>query len=155
MHDRKGSVHPQTCPVGESDDTVEGDPLVGLEEFPDGGYMTSVLPQGITEMILLPVELLCPVLTVLPTVDLPLVVLCLDDEHPVSRHDHVVYLGAVSAALEEKVVDDEVLILRKPRKKDPHHLLTALPLGYLEDDDKREEADDKNDSKETGIHRLS
>lgn len=75
--------------------------------------MALVLPNGITELRLASIDVLRPHLAVSPSIDVPCVVLGLNDKDAIGGNHHVVYLRAVSVVLQQEVIDNLVLLLRQ------------------------------------------
>lgn len=73
--------------------------------------MPFILPERIPQCIFVTVDVLGPKLTVLTSVNPAPIILGLNNEYPIDRNDHVIYLCTVSSLLNQEVIDNLILVL--------------------------------------------
>ena len=112
----------------ERDDAVEIGP-VDSEPFRQRADVQVVLAQRVLEAALLPVDRLRPLGAILIAENPPRIVLRLDDEDAVLRHDDVVNLRRRPVRQGKvDVVENDVLLRQPPPKPGRYRLLPALPF---------------------------
>lgn len=113
-----------------------------FQDASQGTDMASILQDGIVELILVTVDVLCPVLGVLPAVNPTVVVLGFYDENAIDRHHQMVNLRTPFGRRNCHVVQHPVLVLRQMVQLPSNDLLPDLALRWDEPSEQEEEADD-------------
>lgn len=132
--------------AGESHDGHNRKRLKLFQDASQGTDMTGILKDRIIELILVTVDVLRPVLGVLPAVNPAIVVLGLDDEDAIYRHDKVVYLRTTFWCRYRHIVQHPVLVFRQMVQLPGDDLFSNLALRRDEPSEQGEEPNDKDDS---------
>ena len=86
--------------------------------------MTVILMDRIPELILIAVDVLCPIFTVLASVYLTFVCLGFNDKYTIYGYDYVVDLCCISVVCDEKIVNDFIFVFMKALEHEGHSLFT-------------------------------
>ena len=74
-----------------------------------------ILPEWISKLVFMTIDILRPILAVLSAINPSLVVFCLYYEDPIDRNNHMVNLGAMTSRLKQQVINNPILFLGKKR----------------------------------------
>lgn len=102
VHHRQGLINLEIRLVGKGHYIVYGDKSWIIKQLRNGLDMPFILPQWIPQFIFVAVDILGPILAVLPTIDPTPIVFGLNNEYPIDRNDHMIYLCTVSNLLNKK-----------------------------------------------------
>lgn len=114
--------------AGEGDDGQYRHRLVILQDTPQRTDVAGILQDRVVELIFVAVDVLRPVFGVLTAVNPAVVVLGLDDENAINRHDQVVYLRTAFGCRYRHIVQHSVLVFRQVVQFPRNYFFSDLPL---------------------------
>ena len=115
--------------------------------------MTRILPNRIVELILIAINILCPILAILPAIDISLVILGLNNEYPVLRNNNMVDLRTTIRRRKDDVIDDPVIILRQTPQDSGNILLTNLPFELIDPAEEKRKNNSYNNAYDKFLYR--
>ena len=132
--------------AGEGDDGQYWQRLIMLQDTSQRSDVAGILQDRVVELVFVAVDVLRPVLGVLTAVNPAVVVLGLDDEDAIYRHDQVVYLGTAFGCRYRHIVQYPVLVFRQVVQFPRNYFLSDLSLRRNQPSEQEEKPDDYNDS---------
>ena len=132
--------------AGKGDDGQYWQRLIILQDTSQRTDVAGILQDRVVELVFVTVDVLRPVLGVLTAVNPAVVVLGLDDEDAIYRHDQVVYLGTAFWCRYRHIIQHPVLVFRQVIQFPRDYFLSDLTLRRNQPSEQEEKPDDYNDS---------